>query len=431
MTTDVNVDALHQKRLSTILNDNPFGGHHSLDLDEFSDLYELICNTSSSIKRRRSSGISEAHKIAIALKMRERHTWTYKYRPQHVIYGEPCMVIEKRAFQLDKSGRVHAIPISQFNAKNKQHAMVREIAFGPDSDTTVRGVSLWFNIPDWEVSACTPYQARRFRWKKKPKADDDQRRQHKPSPLDARDCFTMIRPSDQDAFDLATNILTHRYDTLQAERYLSNLSERAAALDALAAEADALKEVYRSQRLSWIQWAWPSNEGRRVIDRHTPAPPVDGTYEVTLDHEAPMAALADPSDKPQPVKGHFSQPIWEAFVSTCFNEDTTCFNEDIMHPRPLPSRNHRRRLEPFLTLEQGDEIANDRTLPHIGNADRAKGKGQNGGKQAEPLSRQSEICWKALLLKQDEMHQTKNEWDMVLEHFQNSRSKTILAIIQN
>ena len=418
MTTDVNVDGLHQKRLSTILYDNPFGENHSLDLDEYSNLYELICNTSVNSKRRRSSGISEAHKVAIALKMRERHTWTYKYRPQHVVYGEPCMVLEKRAFQLDKSGCVTAIPISQFSSQNKQHAMVREIAFGPDSDTTIRGVALWFNIPDWEVTACTPYHARRFRWKKKIKVDEDQRRSQKPSPLDTRECFFMIRPSDEDAFDFATKILIHRYNTLLAERYLTGLSDRAVALEALATEEDSLKEIYRNQKLSWIRWAWPSNEGHRVINRHTCVPPVDGTYQVTMD-QASLSAQpkADPFEDSELVKGFFTQPIWEAFVSTCFVEN----------PRPRESR-HRRRLEPFLKLERGEEISIDRTLPHITKSHSEIHTTTKGGKKPAPLTRQSEICWKALLVKEQE---TENEWDMVLDHFQNSRCKTVLAIIQN
>ena len=418
MTTDVNVDGLHQKRLSTILYDNPFGENHSLDLDDYSHLYDLICNTSFNGKRRRSSGISEAHKIAIALKMRERHTWTFKYRPQHVIYGEPCMVLEKRAFLLEKSGLVTAIPISHFSPTNKQHAMVREIAFGPDSDATIRGVALWFNIPDGEVTACTPYQARRFRWKKKPKVDEEQRRAQKPSPLDTRECFFMIRPTDEDAFDFTTKILLHRHNSLLAERYLTSLSDRALAIEALAAEDDTLKEIYRNQKLSWIRWAWPSNEGRRVINRHTPIPPVDGTYQVTMEKASLTAqSKADTIEDTELLKGSFTQPIWEAFVSTSFDEDS----------RPRDGR-RRIRLDPFLKLERGEEIASNRTLPHITKSSGALHNANKGGKKPAPLSLQSEICWKALLLKKEEK---MNEWDMVLDHFQNSRSKTILAIIQN
>jgi len=458
MTTDVNVDGLHQKRLGTILYDNPFGEHHSLEMDGFSHLYELVCNTSvTMVKRRRSShhsnstnngGISEAHKVAMALKMRERHTWTYKYRPQHVIYGEPCMVLEKRAFQLDKSGQVQSIPIGHFNPKNKQHAMVREIAFGPDNDNSVRGVALWFNIPDLEVTACTPYQARRFRWKKKPKSDSPVESRHPPrtsvsrtttttprsnvSILDTRDCFVMVRPSDPDAFELATRMLHHRHATLLTERFVTTLSERAIALEELAKEEETLKEMYRTQKLSWIRWAWPMHEGRRgVIDRNTPIPPVDGIYQPRLSPEGlegngtnPTKTEEPDDDDPQSVLGVSNLRIWDSFLYTCFHEDP-------QHHVPPKGRNiHHRRLEPFLKLEQGKDINSDRRLPHITKSyHHTTNAMTGGGKKLAPLSRQSEICWRALL-ERDERHPAKNEWDMVLDHFQNSRSKNILEIIQ-
>jgi hypothetical protein len=199
------------------------------------------------------------------------------------------------------------------------------------------------------------------------------------------------------------------------------LSERSVALDALATDEKTLEEIYRNQKLSWIQWAWPINEGRRIINRHTPVPPVDGTYEVTLDQEGLMAKInADPCEGAQRIKHFFTQPIWETFVSSCFED-----------PRP-PESPRRRRLEPFLKLERGENLASDRTSPHITNSYMGEtGTAKKGGAKLAPLSRQSEICWKALLLKQGARNQMQNEWDMVLEHFQNSRSKTILAIIQN
>lgn len=49
--------------------------------------------------------------------------------------------------------------------------------------------------------------------------------------------------------------------------------------------------------------------------------------------------------------------------------------------------------------------------------------------RADSSNRQSEQCWKALLMSQDNAHQ-KNEWEIVREHFENSRSKKVLTILQ-
>lgn len=43
------------------------------------------------------------------------------------------------------------------------------------------------------------------------------------------------------------------------------------------------------------------------------------------------------------------------------------------------------------------------------------------------LSKDSEQCWRSLLL---EKERGSSEWDMVREHFENSRSKKVLSIIQ-
>ena len=77
-----------------------------------------------------------------------------------------CMILQKKAFKLHKeTGEAELIPISKYNAKNTKHVIVREIAFGPDADPTVRGVALWFNMPDNKIVDCDPDVAKRYRWK--------------------------------------------------------------------------------------------------------------------------------------------------------------------------------------------------------------------------------------------------------------------------
>ena len=126
LPTDINVDGLHQKRMHTILYGNPFGDQFSLELDDWADLYKLVCNTTSNSKRRRNT-LSEIHKLSIALQMRGESGWMYKYRPQHVIYNTLCMVLQKRAFILEKSGQAVEIPVNKFRANSSKHVLVRYV----------------------------------------------------------------------------------------------------------------------------------------------------------------------------------------------------------------------------------------------------------------------------------------------------------------
>jgi len=428
MDTDINVDGLHQKRLAAIVYDNPFGEQFSMEMDEFADLYKLICNSTNSNKRRRNN-MSDIHKLAIALEMRGSHGWMYKFRPQHFIFDELCMVLQKRAFHLEKSGKVTAIPINAFNSKNSQHVLVREIAFGPDSDTTVRGVALWFNIPEHKVSECSPQQAKRYRWKKAPKFDDQRALEKKPSVFDSRECFHMIRPIERDAFDLATSILRHRHAIVNAER-LATLSERFDALKELQKEKDDLQEIFHNHKRSWAHWAWPINTGRQSVEHDTPVPPVDGWYNPMLDQDAMEKAMcAGPEEQVEPVKGSAIESIWESFVLTKLQ------GPEVEDPAPAQGSSRRYRLSIFARLAEGEQICPDRNLPHIIRSSLSFVSKNQGHKakafQSAPCpSRQSELCWKALMLKQEATHASSNDWEEVRAHFQNARCKKVLNILQ-
>jgi hypothetical protein len=90
----------------------------------------------------------------------------------------------------------------------------------------------------------------------------------------------------------------------------------------------------------------------------------------------------------------------------------------------------RRRLSIFEDLEHGRPLSDDRTLPHITKGYQIEGAPRRQTKGILPSrDRQQERCWKALLLKSDTIHGT-SEWDLVWEHFENSRSKKVLSIIQ-
>jgi hypothetical protein len=405
------VDGKHQKRLHAILYGNPFGDQFSFELDDWADLYKIICNITSNIRRRRTSNVTELQKFSIVLQMRGSPGWMYKYRPQHIVYDTLCMVVQKRAFRVDKSALARPLNLNQFNRKNPDHILVREIAFGPDSDPSVRPVSLWFNIPESSVSECTPQQAKRFRWKKKPKGDERQVH-NKSSKFDLQENFVMIRPEDGDAFELATNILEHRYSTLKADG-LPNMRDRSVALKTAEQEKLTLQEEFKGHRRHWLEWAWPVNRGRhQTINEDTPVPPVDTDYTPIIDDQPVDATQVNAREA---VQGHFVEKIWESFVSNQFEE----VEED-----PYSKVCHR-RLPVFARLGYGKPIGDDRTLPHI--FSQVMTKPPNGLTD----SRQSERCWKAVMLKNDEEEfKLANEWEIVREHFQNARCKKVLTIIQ-
>lgn len=93
------------------------------------DLYRLICNTTGTEKRRRCT-ISAMHKIDIALQMQGDADWHYKFRPQHIIHDELCMVLQEKAFSLIQAGEATELPLDAYNPRSPTQVLVREIAFG-------------------------------------------------------------------------------------------------------------------------------------------------------------------------------------------------------------------------------------------------------------------------------------------------------------
>jgi hypothetical protein len=406
--TDINVESLYQKRQNAIIHNNPFGSEFKLTSSTFEDLYNLVnginhgsrwCTTTKPNQRK---AVNPIYQLQIALKIRGKDSdWHYKYRPQHIVHDQLCMVLQKRAYRVQtnehsKSTRItsaNATAISSvveisstlYDPRMSDHILVHEIAFGPDSDPTVRGVALWFNINQDEVSVCTQQQAKRFRWKKP--GSSTKKRVEKATIFDAEilENFPMIRPQDAAAYHLVTEMLKHRLSNLKRERMV-NLKERHDHLEKLEAQLEYLKQRFSNQRRSWMAWAWPNTLGRRFVDANTPVPPIEGPYSF------------------EDTESH-AKRIWNSFVVT-FDETTDKTSE----PKRVQSSIFRR-------LAQGISVDKDCTgIPHI------------CAHRAFPLQikcRDQVQCWEALLL------QNQNDvWKIVRDHFEKSRSRKVLSMVQ-
>ena len=89
-----------------------------------------------------------------------------------------------------------------------------------------------------------------------------------------------------------------------------------------------------------------------------------------------------------------------------------------------------KRLSVFESLGQGKPQCENRRLPHILSDRALKNDNSKGNANAASnYSQQQERCWKSLLLYADSSYEA-NEWEIVREHFENSRSKKVLSIIQ-
>lgn len=412
--TDINVESLHQKRMNETLHNNPFGHQFQITSSTFDDLYNLAngmgqnSNWFSATKSQQRKTVHPIYKLQIALKVRGRDSdWHYKYRPQHIVHDQLCMVLQRRAYRVQTNvhglrtritsasataiSSVVEISMNMYNPRMSNHILVHEIAFGPDSDPTVRGVALWFNIKESDVVVCTQQQAKRFRWKKP--GSSTKKRAEKPSVFDSDlvESFPMVRPHDAAAYHLVTEMLKHRLASLKRELTV-NLKERHDHLEKLEAQRHHLKERFANQRRSWMAWAWPTTLGRMIVDANTPVPSIEGPYAFD-DNES------------------HAKRVWESFVDHLDNEG--------VQPNIDGSNvGSKRRFELFRRLACGISVDDSCTgIPHI-IAHRAH--------PTEIYGSDQEKCWKALLTRNNK----DDVWKIVRDHFENSRSRKVLSMVQ-
>ena len=219
-----------------------------------------------------------------------------------------------------------------------------------------------------------------------------------------------IRPNDFDAFDLVTNILLHRLDTVKAGQ-LPLINDRFAALEKVSENRRLLRERFSSIMKHWLAFAYPANSSHQPINNGTPVPPVDTEY-------SPVTSKFSNGLKNE------SEGIWKSFVDTLVSlEDSDCYHH--LHYHGAYNHCHR-RLSIFEKLSHGKIINEDRSLPHIMHRTDVKKETDEKPK----YSLQSESCWKSLLIKSDGPQM--DEWAIVMDHFTSnySRCKKVLNILQ-
>lgn len=312
------------------------------------------------------------------------------------------MVLQDRAFTVAENYDVVEIPMEDYNPLSPSCVRVTELAFGPDSEPTVRGVSLYFNIGEGAIAMCTPQQAKRFRWKRSLKKGENEA----PKPLskfDSLDHFEMVRPHDMTAFDIVKTSLAHRLAVLKAER-IPDTFVRDEELSMLEEDKKHLRQHFQDIKKHWKAWAWPVNFGREKVDENTPVPAVEGEYEFAPSSPDPLGSCA--------------RPIWNSFVKPRSEEiDKLAQYSDVSSVNKSG-----KRLPVFYKLSMEQPIDLDRSLPMISETLPSKAYPVHG----DEYERQKEHCWRALLLNGLET----NEWEAVQEHFDKSRSKKVLGILQ-
>ena len=237
-------------------------------------------------KRRKKTEITEMHRLAMVLKMRERASRYYVYQPSHVFCDELCLVLQTAYFILEVTDQNQVVEISKEEAlaeegqANGRIIIAREIAFGPVADASVYQASVWFNINPKEIHPCTRQQSRkpkrsqsrhRIRSKRSVEADTD--KEAKLLASCSIPPFTCHQPMDDAAFELITRIQTHEYNKLKYS------SSQEGDLPLMIAETEKeLRKSFESQRRWWMTWTWPKKIGSSQVDGDTEAPDVDGTY---------------------------------------------------------------------------------------------------------------------------------------------------------
>jgi hypothetical protein len=289
--------------------------------------------------------VGNMQRLQIALAMISKNCpLVCMYKPSHLIFGRVCMVRQSRAFDLSpppissspsnctgssSSSNITEIPIEDVLVHNPCHVIVREIVFGQNSDPDCPPTSLWFGIPEGDITTCDL----RDELKQNRKKTAQQRRKrigtkeqhggvlttkhnaslHSPAaassvfgsgndPLHlyhmSHRAFTLFYPQDQEVHDLIRNVMVLEIEKMNRHgRNLSLASFPGAVLsppqnkDASSNQVQhgdlaalEVKELVLNEKIETLgrifldSSMWPVNQGREYVSCSTPIPSAESAY---------------------------------------------------------------------------------------------------------------------------------------------------------
>ena len=379
-----------------------------------------------------TSSLTEAQRIEIALKMRTLRndkdrkfgkgtksttatasyaftssTALYKYKPSHIIFNEMCMILQTRAFDIggpatttsvsvsstkhiesgygsdqniEHNKTVYEIELDDYDAKNPNHFLVYDIAFGlaGSSDNGIesghmttnennRMRALWFHVQQDDIHECTlqermNYKKTSRKLEKLKKIQDEKialafatnftRGNDSPAVSLKKDCYNshnrpnattavlksfdidekiyqngliekpiiMNLPMDRDLFDLTTEVLKHRLMTLTNGK-VGELGGVATTKGEKGILKDRgylrIQQKFVSLKTHFKDICfWPINDGREIVDENTLVPDVLSAYSVPTTSKSTMNSNVVGTKN----DFHFYDKVWKSFITmvSCF-----------------------------------------------------------------------------------------------------------------
>lgn len=294
------VDKLYHQQFSSVYSCSPICGfapslRWNADAKStnaaWKEFYSFCCNMgggqsfiqSAQPSSGKPSQIREMHRIAMALIMRKsRAAQAYTFSPTHSFCGELCMILQVKHFRLDSTVQGEAkhriVEMTEKEISNSSSGLntitAHEISFGPVGDTSCRPTAIWFNIDPHDLTPCTRQQTRKHK-RSRHRLRCKRAEENKMAPSSTVPPFNCNQPIDDAAFDLITEILTHRYRMLMLE---SSASPNEKQRRSLALKEEQLRRSFESQRRFWMTWYWPKKLGSNEINDDTDVPDVHGAY---------------------------------------------------------------------------------------------------------------------------------------------------------
>jgi len=393
--------------LKTITNISPYNlqtpedNNKKFQKSDWDMYYAKICNIEPLKSNNQDfclsmKKISQKHRVEIALKMYENKDELFTYRPTHIVYGKECMIIQSRAFCIinQKKNKSHIIEIPFQNCNQEMipspkegetsYTIVREIAFGPVNDPSVRSVALWFDIPS---SVIIP-------WSDRLNLENSLKYMHY-----SQDCISSFDAVQNKPFYIFYNTNTdcHKFNIEILKHHWKKLFHREthhkdnSFCTFHKAEMFALKAMFQNAMVYWSAWHYPRKQEKDNIDPNALVPPVDQEYNFQL---------------PQENTSFASCTAWNSFVNTMrFNS-----------PEKNPKEN--KRLQIFNDFSD-EKICVANEIPHltskISKQDILKqynkyDQGKTCLKNDSTMFEKGERCWRVLLT-----HECYEEWEKVRE----------------